>query len=203
MNVPGEPSTSQSPGDRSDRSLLIRVKEGNSEAATALYLRYAERLGALARAKSSQTLAKQVSAEEIVQSVFGSFFRGTQKGYYDLPAGDELWGLFLVIALNKIRAKGLYHQAAKRDARRTVGSDVLEGQADRLGSDDQAAMQTLELTIDESLQQFPDGYREVVELRVQGYEVAEIAEQTKRSKRTVERILQEVRKKLSTLMSES
>ena len=202
MNVPSEPSDDAAPGSSSDRSLLIRVKEGNSDAATALYLRYAERLGALARAKSSQTLARQVSAEEIVQSVFGSFFRGTQNGYYDLPAGDELWGLFLVIALNKIRAKGLYHQAAKRDARRTVGSDVLEGQTDQLGNDDEAALKTLEMTIDESLKTFPAGYREVVDLRVQGYEVAEIAERTKRSKRTVERILQEVRKTLSNLMSE-
>jgi DNA-directed RNA polymerase specialized sigma24 family protein len=40
----------------------------------------------------------------------------------------------------------------------------------------------------------------MVQLRIEGYEVAEIAHQTGRAKRTVERILQESRKKLSALL---
>src|SRR5689334_207958 len=85
----------------SDHSLLRRVKLGHDDAATGLYLRYAQRLLALTRSKSSPALARRVEAEEIVQSVFGSFFRGAQQGYYDVPAGEELWKLFLVITLNK------------------------------------------------------------------------------------------------------
>jgi DNA-directed RNA polymerase specialized sigma24 family protein len=42
----------------------------------------------------------------------------------------------------------------------------------------------------------------VVELRMEGYEVAEIAQQTGRSKRTVERILQESRNQLKVLLAE-
>ena len=41
----------------------------------------------------------EIGREEIVQSVFGSFFRRARSGDYDVPVGDELWKLFLVIAL--------------------------------------------------------------------------------------------------------
>lgn len=87
----------------SDHSLLRRLRHGQADAATQLYVRYAERLNALAKSKSSSELARRVSSEEIVQSVFGSFFRGAQQGYYEIPVGEELWKLFLVMALNKIR----------------------------------------------------------------------------------------------------
>src|SRR3954463_15800086 len=82
--------------DSSDRSLLQRFQDGNQDAATLLYLRYAKRLRALAKAQCSRDLARRVEVEDIVQSVFRSFFRGASRGYYDVPAGEELWKLFLV-----------------------------------------------------------------------------------------------------------
>jgi RNA polymerase sigma factor (sigma-70 family) len=182
----------------SDHSLLRRFKLGQDDAATGLYLRYAQRLLALARSKSSLALARRVEAEEIVQSVFGSFFRGAQQGYYDVPAGDELWKLFLVITLNKIRAKGAFHGAAKRDMRKTIEFD----EAFSTAKSDSDALRLLTLTLNESLDNLPEHYREIVNLRVEGYEVDEIARRTERSKRTVERILQEARKRLSHLLDE-
>jgi RNA polymerase sigma-70 factor (ECF subfamily) len=204
-SVMSDPRDSDGPevsAESSDRSLLWRVKKGSADAATELYLRYAGRLGALARAKSSRELAVKISPEEIVQSVFGSFFRGTKNGCYDIPAGEELWGLFLVIALNKIRNKGAFYLAAKRDSRITKGNDELEAHAGSFEDDDQFALKILEISIGESLEDFPDNYRQIVDLRVQGYEIEEIAARTKHSKRTVERIMQEVRKKLAHLMDE-
>src|SRR5437762_765178 len=91
--------------DPSDHTLLERLREGSEGAAAILYTRYSRRLRELARAQCSPDLARRVEADDIVQSVFASFFRGLNRGYYDLPAGEELWKLFLVIALNKIRDK--------------------------------------------------------------------------------------------------
>jgi RNA polymerase sigma-70 factor, ECF subfamily len=153
---------------------------------------------ALAQSKSSPALARRVEAEEIVQSVFGSFFRGAQQGYYDVPAGEELWKLFLVITLNKIRAKGTYHGAAKRDMHKTVEFD----EHFSVGQDDSEALRLLRLTLEESLLRLPEHYRTIVNLRVEGCEVEEIAQRTSRSKRTVERILQEARKHLAHLLDE-
>src|SRR5437867_3654775 len=101
----------------SDRSLLGRIRRGQGDAATLLYLRYADRLRALAIAQCSSDLARRVEPDDIVQSVFRTFFRRVSRGNYNVPAGEELWKLFLVIGLNKIRAAGAFHRAAKRDVR--------------------------------------------------------------------------------------
>lgn len=185
----------------SDHSLMRRLRGGSEDAATQLYLRYAGRLRALARTKVAPDLAPRLDVEDIVQSVFGSFFRGASRGDYDVPAGEELWKLFLVIALNKIRAKGAYHRAAKRDVRQTAGADGLEQlAAESPAEQDEVAYAVLRMTIDEALQSLPEQYRRILVLRVEGHEVEEIARQTGRSKRTVERVLQECRKTLAGLL---
>ena len=188
--------------DVTDSSLLRRLRLGSEDAATQLYLRYARRLHALALAKSSPDLARQVDAEELVQSIFGSFFRGATSGYYDVPAGEELWNLFLVIALNKIRAKGNYHRAAKRDMRRTVSTGTERGTVEVPESEDSAALSFLELTVKDAVDRLPPQQQAMVTLRIEGHEVAEIAKQTGRSKRTVERLLQDARTKLAHLLEE-
>ena len=53
----------------SDRSLLLRFQEGNQDAATALYVRYARRLQALAKAQTGKQLATRFDPEDVVQSV--------------------------------------------------------------------------------------------------------------------------------------
>jgi RNA polymerase sigma-70 factor (ECF subfamily) len=181
--------------------LLARVREGSQDAAATLYGRYAQRLTALAKAKCGDDLAARVDAEDIVQSVFGSFFRGASQGFYDVPSGDEIWGLLLVIALNKIRAKGVHHRAAKRDVRRTVSGSQTERGFDPPATDE-AADTILRLVIDEVLDRLPEGHREVVRLRIEGYEVAEIAQRTGRSMRTTERVLQEFRSRMAAQYGE-
>lgn len=189
-------------GDVTDSSLLRRLQKGNEDAATQLYLRYAERLRLLARAECSPELARRVEVDDIVQSVFASFFRGVGRGFYDVPAGAELWRLLLVIALNKIRAKGAFHRAAKRDVRLTVGEDFIDhaGKAER--ETDHTPIALLRLVIDEALGQLPPVQKQMILFRIEGFEVAEIAEKTQRSKRTVERVLQDFRKKLAGLLQE-
>ena len=105
----------------SDRTLLRRFQNGEDDAATALYLRYAKRLQRLAELQTGEELAVRLDPEDIVQSVFRTFFRRAAQGHYEIPDGEELWKLFLVIALNKIRAIAQYHRAAKR--LRSVSAD--------------------------------------------------------------------------------
>ena len=182
---------------RSDGSLLREFRHGDQEAARLLYLRYAGRLRALAWSRSSPDLALRVDADDFVQSVFGSFIRGVIHGSYEVPAGEELWNLFFVITVNKIRAKGAYFHAEKRDVRREVRGDAVE-----VLSSDREAGAWLKLSIDEVLQRMPPKYSEVIRLRMEGYEVAEIAEMTERSKRSVERNLQEGRDRLGAILEE-
>lgn len=184
-----------------DRSLLRRYRGGQADAATALYLRYANRLQHLADTQTDPRIALQVDPEGIVQSVFRTFFRRVSDGHYDVIESEELWKLFLVIALNKIRRSANHHRAAKRDATgvKSLDDGLLEVASER----DQRALITLRMTIQETLEQVPETQRRVIMLRIEGFEVQEIADQVGRSKRSVERLLQDFRASLRATIDET
>ena len=183
--------------DPSDRTLLRRFRDGEHDAATALYVRYASRLLALAGARTSPSLASRFDPEDVVQSVFRTFFRRAAQGLYKLPPGDELWQLFLVIALNKVRGLSVYHRAQKRDVTRTSGSLEIDAFSE---SADETPMKILQLVVDDYISQLPESQQQVIRMRIEGHEVNQIAQQTNRSKRTVERVLQRFRHELAELI---
>src|SRR4051794_20355082 len=179
----------------SDRSLLRRLRGGQQDAATELYYRYAERLRALIRSRCSDQLARRVEPDDVVQSVFRRFFGQVLRGAYNVPPGEELWGLLLVIALNRLRSEEAFHRADKRDVRLCESADP--GVLSSLPAADTAL---LEVSVEDVLSRLPPGQRQLVELRIQGHDVAAIARIAGRSKRTVERILQDVRTRLRGLL---
>jgi RNA polymerase sigma-70 factor (ECF subfamily) len=186
----------------SDRSLLRRFRGGQPDAATELYLRYAARLRALAAGQAAPDLAPRLDPDDIVQSVFRTFFRRAAKGQYEVPEGGDLWKLFMIIALHKIRSAATFHRAAKRDVGVTA-SGLTDCPTDpHLAAPDELALATLRMVIDELLSALPPSMRGIVELRVDGYEVEEIAQRTQRSRRSVERALHEFRARLSPLIRE-
>jgi RNA polymerase sigma-70 factor (ECF subfamily) len=187
--------------DRSDRSLLRRFRLGEEDAATELYVRYSRRLEALARKQIGTALAVRVDPDDIVQTVFRTFFRRAAAGQYDVPDGEELWKLFLVIALNKIRVSGAYHGAAKRDVRVTLTGGDTANPMCGAAETDHRPLQLLQMVIDELLSELPESHRQMVELRIAGSHVNEISETTGRAKRSVERVLQQFRLRLRTLIN--
>jgi RNA polymerase sigma-70 factor, ECF subfamily len=184
----------------SDRSLLLRFKAGSQDAATELYLRYAKRLQALAKAQTGQQLKTRFDPEDVVQSVFRTFFRRAIEQGYQVPAGEELWQLLLVLALNKIRSLATHHRAQKRDVARTKHHNQLEKTQVGLSGDDEVAYETMRMVVDELVSSLPAPQDKIVKLRIEGHEVQNIAEMTSRSKRTVERTLQQFRSRLSSLI---
>lgn len=193
--------TDNSASEPSDGSLLRRLRKGEQDAATRLYLRYARRLHGLATAQTGQDLKSRVDAEDIVQSVFRTFFRRAQEGHYEVPDGEEIWKLFLVIGLHKIRDAAVFHRAAKRNAGRTTAL-VGAGESADPPAADQMAATTLRMVIDEILLNLNDSQKEIVTMRMEGAQVDEIAQATKRSRRTVERTLQKFRELLQKQIHE-
>jgi RNA polymerase sigma-70 factor (ECF subfamily) len=183
-------------GESSDQALLVRYRGGDEDAATALYLRYAKRLRSLAQKQTAGDLTGRMDPDDVVQTVFRTFFRRASEGHYQIPRGDELWKLFLVIALHKIRDLGDYHRAAKRNIRRTVELEKSARPVPVSGASDDESYRILRLTIEDLLQSLPPSQREIVMLRIRGHEINEIAAATRRAKRTVERMLQEFRTQL-------
>lgn len=187
--------------ERSDRTLLRLVVGGDASAAEQLYGRYVTRLNRLACAKLSAAIAQRIDAEDIVQSVFRRFFTAAEKGNYDLPSGESLWSLLMVIALNRIRELEEYHRAARRDVRRTIG-DSPDAGALAAAEPEQPNAMLSRLVIAEAIASLPEHYQAVLSLRLEGFEVGEIAARTARSKRTVERMLQDARRQLRSWLLE-
>jgi RNA polymerase sigma-70 factor (ECF subfamily) len=193
-NVNSSAEETREPAASTDASLLRRFRRGEEDAATELYLRYARRLMAFAEQRTSRQLTSRFDPEDVIQSVFRTFFRRAADGSFDVPAGEELWQLLLVIALNKVRRLGRYHHQQRRDVEKTLGGEALE---DRQLSATEQSVRMLEMVVDEALQQLPDVQRQMVELRIQGYSVVEIAETTRRCRRTVERVMRQFRQYIS------
>lgn len=178
-----------------DELLMQRLHSGDHSAATAIYVRYADKLLGLARRQTPNDLRTRFDPEDVVQSVFRTFFRRASQGAYAVPAGDDLWKLFLVISLNKIRRLGEFHRSQKRNVSRTAPLSAPVAQNSEPLAED--SMRILELTIHEILADSPEHVQQMVRFRIEGCEVAEIASRTGRSKRSVERVLQNFRESLS------
>src|SRR5262249_12637505 len=99
-----------------DRSgvLVARWRAGDQQAAAELFRRYANRLIALAKSRLSDKLAGRVDPEDVVQSVYRSFFSDTREGRYDLERGGDLWQLLVTITLHKLNDHVKHNTAGKR-----------------------------------------------------------------------------------------
>lgn len=187
-------------GEGSDSSLIRRFRAGEDDAATQLYKRYAKRLHRLAQRNTGADLARRFDADDVVQSVFRTFFRRVRTGLYDLPDGDELWRLLLVISLNKIRALAIHHRAQKRSVSTTLapGTELLSQLTDE--NSENLALTSLKMVIGDVLSNLPEVQQRMIVRRIEGCQVEEIAAETGRSKRTVERVLQDFRGRLRGLI---
>lgn len=180
----------------SDASLVRRLRRGSADAATLLYFRYCDHLISLCAGRIGPELAPRVDADDVVQSVFRTFFRRAARGEYEVPDGSDLWKLLLVIALNKMRSLATHHRAARRDVGRTP--QELSPSAEPASDDE--ALRVLKMTVEEVLGRLPEEHRLIVERRIEGHEVAAIAAQVGRSVRSTERTLSEFRRELAAAL---
>lgn len=179
----------------SDKSLIRRFRSGNDEAAAALYARYADRLDFLAARGLGADVGGLVGSDDVVQSIFRTFFRRAAVGDYEVPEDMELWNLLVTISLNKIREVGRYHRRAKRDVGKTVSLEDQQGSGGIAGADE-VACHVLQMVVDEMIEQLPEAHQQIIRLHIEGWNVPEISVETQRSRRTIERVLQEFRQQL-------
>src|SRR5262245_24872803 len=104
--------------DDSSGELVAQWRQGNEQAAAILFQRYANRLIALARNRVPAKLTAHVDPEDVVQSVYRSFFARARAGRYDLQRGGDLWRLLLTITLHKLYKQIRLYRTEKRDLTR-------------------------------------------------------------------------------------
>lgn len=185
-------------GEQSIR-LLQRFREGDEQAAQELFERYVNRLVSLARVRLSDRMKRRVEPEDVVQSVYRSFFRKAGEGHFAIDKSGDLWKLLAKITILKVRGQVEFHTAQKRGIyTETHAEDTSEGQKTELPeaiarepSPEDAAAMVEEL--ERVMSSLDSTQRQIVELNLQNMSEEEICKEVQRSSRTVRRTLQQVR----------
>src|SRR5712671_3363960 len=94
--------------------LLEQFRGGDDIAAEALFNRYFQRLTLLARSRLSPRLARRTDPEDVVLSVYRSFFIDARAGRFTLTRGGDLWRLLASITKHKLLRQNRYHGAERR-----------------------------------------------------------------------------------------
>lgn len=179
--------------------LLEAFREGDERAAEAIFARYFDRLVAMARGRISSRLARRTDPEDVVLSAYRSFFVGAKGGQYALGRGGDLWRLLSAITIHKVLKRARHESAARRSIDLEVPFDsAAEGSLARRSPDptpEEALAMADELERAFSL--LDDFGRRVLELRLQGHQLSEIADDAGRSERSVRRSLAQIRELLA------
>jgi RNA polymerase sigma factor (sigma-70 family) len=175
--------------------LLERLRAGDEQAAEAVFCRYFQRLTLLARSRLSARLARRTDPEDIVLSVYRSFFVEARAGRFVLSRGGDLWRLLASITKHKLLRQARRELAGRRSIEAELPLDqVDEGRFQR--RENEPAPQDAIALADELEHIFSslDALgRRVLELRLQAAQIAEIAKDTGRSERTIRRTLVQIR----------
>src|SRR5207245_1833454 len=100
--------------DQQSQWLVARWKEGDEDAARELFYRYSERLIALVRSRLSDKLAPRLDPEDVVQSVYRSFFSNARDNRCILEQSGDLWRLLVTMAMHKLLDQAKRQQAGRR-----------------------------------------------------------------------------------------
>jgi len=186
---------------------LSRLQECDDAAAQELFGRFTHQLIALALRHIDAGLRHKVDPEDVVQSVYKSFFFRYGAGNLGVVNWNSLWGLLSLIAVRKCAERVAYHRAECRDIAREASSP--RGDEAALGPEPfgreptplEAAM--LSETIEKLLAGLDEEERPVLELSLQGYTTREISERLGRAERTVRLLREGVRHRLERMQRES
>ena len=181
--------------------LVRRWREGDQEAAARLYGRYARQLLRLAEQHLSRKLSGRVDGEDVVQSVFRTFFRRSAGGEFRIGSSDQIWKLLVKITLMKVRALGRYHSAQKRavaaEAAGPAAPDADAWLPEALARDpDPADAVAFVDQVEVLMKGLPPLYGRVLELRLQGQTPTQVARELNVSRQTVYRALNLLQERL-------
>ena len=188
-------NASDSPGDR---TLANQCQSGDENAFREIYQRYSQRLINLAGSRISKPLASRIEPEDVVQSVFRTFFGRTQQKRFKFEQENDLWKLLVSMTMNKLRNKVDWHTAAKRSVKAERSMESPSGLPSAYDVDGETPSPEAVVEFLDLFQHFLANLREqdrkILELRLQDLTQQEIADSVGCTERTVRRVLDRIRK---------
>ena len=186
-----------------EETLVARWRAGDQDAAAEIARLHTPALLAVVRARLAGRFARRLDAEDVVQSALAGFFRDARKGNYELDAGGDLWKLLAAITRHKLAKQVRRHLTGRRSVRSEAVFDGPEAQDATLeGGGRRGAAAPLQEAafaelLDDLLAPLPPHHRPIVELRLEGFDLDGIAEAVGCCRRTVQRVLDGVKARLS------
>ena len=185
--------------DPSFADLMARLRKGENQAAAQVFNRFASRLVALARKQLDPQMLQKVDPEDVMQSVFRSFFVRNAAGQLgEFETWDNLWGMLVIMTQRKCGRRIDYFRAARRDVQLEVRGQLSEEQSrsdwcisDNEPTPPEAAMLTE--TVERLMSSLQGRHREILALSLQGYTAPEVSTQVGCTERTVYRVLDRVK----------
>lgn len=174
------------------RDLMRRVRDGSDEAAWELVDLYGEMIRRAVRRALNQRLRSKFDSLDFVQIVWSSFFRARFRSeQFDRP--EELTAFLVAMARNKvgmeIRRRLL---TEKYNLNRENSLDGDKGDAWEGISDHQPGPIDVAIARErwhQMMEDQPDHYRRIIQLRLQGYTYQDIADSLQVAESTVRRFL--------------
>ena len=193
-----------SPDEASFGEVLEGLRNGDPQTAEYIWRRYAEALAQRAEAELFAVARRRHDPEDITQSVFRSFFHKCRgQGYESLTAEEadwrELWALLAAMVRYKCwRANRRCHDRKHNQAREISLADGADARLeDRSTVDVEAEWIEARSFIEHGPERWTPLQKSVMQLLLEGYSPPQIAALKTCSRRTVERIRQQLIKQLS------
>lgn len=189
--------------DLSVAESLRRWELGDESAADELYARYVERLRRLAESRLSARVKQRVDADDIVQTVFRTFFRRGRDGEFHVSESGTLWRLLAAITVNKVRMKVRYEGRSRRDYRVECpldgvsddGAVPLPVESFAVNPSDEEAVVVTDL-LENVMRGLTERESRIIGLFAEGHSRSEIADLAGTTRRTVQRVIDRVAERL-------
>ena len=181
----------------SEEQVLIDLwRQGDQNAARQIVERYCDRMLMLARRRISERLASRVDPDDILQSVFRTFFRRLKDGQFVFEEQDDLCKLLTRITLHKTLRQVAFHKAAKRDPNLEMGQGDQQREQLLAVLDREPTAEATVAFLDQLehfLRKLDDQTKRIIEMRLEGYTNDEIAKELGIYDRKIRRAVERVR----------
>lgn len=216
---------SRVPPSRGGANLAHRLSNGSESAAGELDRLFRERLCLLVEREMNLRYRRREDPEDVVQSVFRTFFRRAGQGQYEWNHDGALWQLLKQIARHKVLKHARYHDAQARDIAKdeTMGDQLEDTPPDGVGAQIvgdalECALAGLEPPepevfrlqlhgysiaeiIDTVLKGLDASYAEILQLRLQGQSMSQIARELNCTRAVIRYRLQRICQRLQKLLA--
>ncbi|WP_435017636.1 RNA polymerase sigma factor [Tundrisphaera sp. TA3] len=182
------------------RSYLARIQAGDQQAAGELLSRYEAEVRLVVRRQLPRMLRSRFDSVDFLQSVWGSFFHRVRTVPTEFEDGRHLVAFLARAAKNKVIDEFRKAGSQKQDMRR---EEPIWSEGDKprdLAGHAETASQVAEAreAFDHLRNLVPEDRRAILELKAEGLSSKEIGDRLGISERTVQRVLEELRRRVFT-----